>query len=147
MSVFQSVHFAGSRTNGLGVSAYGQWESFAMATHPTDVTGGDACHQRKCSNVADYHSAGAYECVLADSYATYDRAVGAKTCSSPDDGVSILSLTYHRRTGVVDIREHRAWPAKNVVFERNALVDRDIVLNFDVVSDDYSISNENILTQ
>ena len=55
--------------------------------------------------------------------------------------------TGHVTTRINHISEHRRRPAKNIVFESHSFVDRDVILNLDVVADNATRRDDNILTK
>jgi hypothetical protein len=62
-----------------------------------------------------------------------------------DERPGKLGLTLDGSTRVVDIREHTAWSAEDLVLPLNTVVEADIVLNLTAVADPYGRADHHIL--
>ena len=118
-----------------------------MPTHPSDLPRRNPDHQGESLDVLIDDSTRTYECKLPDRYTAHDSGICTDRSTAPDNGASIRPLADDRRTRVVDISKHHAWPAEDIVLQRHRVVDGDVVLDFDVVADDHVAADENVLTE
>ena len=125
----------------------GRAKPFPMTAHPSDVPPRHADDEREIRNVAVDHGAGADERELADRDAAHDRAVGAERRAAPDDRVAVFALALDCAARVVDVGEHHARTAEDVVLERHVVVDGDVVLDLDVVADHDAVADEDVLAE
>ena len=111
------------------------------------VTGRVAIEHGVGWNVAGDHCPGADQRVCADRAAAHDRGIGADARATLHErGLVILrSVSRKRRTWGRDVREDHARATENVVFERHAFVDGDIVLDLDVAADRHPGTDHHIL--
>src|SRR5256884_266623 len=116
-------------------------------THPADSTRGHAHHQRIRRHVGGHHGTCTDECVLAQCHATDDGRVGADGAAALYEGGSILMLARHVTARVHHVGEHARRPAEHVVFERDALIDRYIVLDLGIVADPHTGHHHHVLAQ
>ena len=92
-----------------------------------------------------YDCSGADEGVLADSVAADDRAVGAERCSLFDEGGAHLIHFADFCTGIVDVGKDHGWAAEDAVFQCDAFIDGDVVLDFAFVADDGVGTDDDVL--
>ena len=86
-------------------------------------------------DVLGHYGAGTDEGVLADGVAADDSAVGAEGCALFHEGGADLIHFPDFGAGVVDICEDHRGAAEDAVFEGDAFIDRDVVLNFALFAD------------
>src|SRR5690242_165780 len=132
------------RTGGL---ARYEGEALAALAHPADAAGGDAYHERVRRNVGRDDGARTNECVLAEGDAAHDRRVGADRRAPPHERGTILVLARHVTAGVHHVREDARGTAEHVVLERDALVNRHVVLDLDVVADAGAGHHDDVLPE
>jgi len=118
-----------------------------MLAHPADLSGRHPNHQRVRLDIAVDDGAGANERILANGGTADDGAVGTESRASHDQRATVFVLAVDRRSRVVNVGEHHTWPTEDIVFQRNGIVDGDIVLDLHVVADEHIIADENILPQ
>jgi len=105
------------------------------------LSGGITDHQGVVGDVLRHHGAGADEGVLADGMAADDGTVGAKCCAFFDEGGADLVHLADFGPGVEDVGEDHRGAAKDAVFQGDAFIDGDVVLDFAFVADDCVRSN------
>src|SRR6185437_12757084 len=119
----------------------------AALAHPADSTGGHAHHQGIRRYVRGHHGTRADEGVLTERHTTDDCRVRANGRAALHPRLAVLVLAGHVAAWVHDVGKHARRPTEYVVFERHALVDRDVVLNLDVVPDPHAGHHHHVLAQ
>ena len=117
----------------------------ATFAHPADLTGGVADHQSVVGDVFGHDSAGADEGVAADGVAADDGAVGAECCAFFDEGWTHLVHLADFRTRVEDVGKDHRGAAENAVFQCDAFINGDVVLNFAFVADGCVGTDDDVL--
>ncbi len=99
-------------------------------------------------DVLGNYGAGADECMFANGIAADNRCIGTNACTTLDTCWQVVFAIIARKGGARrgDVRKHHRRTAKNIVFQRDALIHRDIVLNLHVVADLNAGANYDILT-
>ena len=77
----------------------------------------------------------AMKAVGADRMAADDGRVGADGRAAADEGRAERVLALDLGTRIVDVGEHAGRPAEHTLLERDALVERDVVLDLAGVAD------------
>src|SRR4029077_19130571 len=85
-------------------------------------------------NVLGDNRAGADEGIFADCSSANNGGICAETCTTSDQGALVFIFPVDVASRVVDICEDHRRTTKNVVLELNARVQRNVILDFDVVS-------------
>ena len=93
------------------------------------------------------HCSGPDEAVLAQIITANNGGIRSHGGSSPNVGSGVLSPAVHGTPGIDDVGEHTAWTQENVIVAGDALVDADIVLHLDLVSEDHTGRNDHVLAQ
>jgi len=109
--------------------------------HPADGACWIADHQGMVGDIFRHDGTGADEGVLADGVTADDGAVGAKGCAFLNEGGSCLIHFPDFCSGVVDVGKNHRGATEYAVFEGDAFIDGDVVLNFAFVADDCVRSN------
>ena len=89
--------------------------------------------------------AGADEGISADGVATDDGAVGAECCAFFYERGAHLIHFADFRPWVVDVGKDHRRAAENAVFQGDAFVNADVVLDFAFVADDGVGADDNVL--
>lgn len=111
-------------------------QALATVTHPTDAFGGHADHERAIKDIPSDHRARADESIASDCGTADDRGVGTYAGPALDQGWPVLILASHRRTRIDNVCEHAARATENVVFESDAVVDANVILNAHTAAND-----------
>ena len=92
-----------------------------------------------------HDGAGADEGVLADGMAANYGAVGAECCASFDEGGTHLVHFADFRPGIVDVGEDHRGAAENAVFQGDAFIDADVVLDLAFVANGCVGTDDDVL--
>lgn len=86
--------------------------------------------------------------MLADGHSANDRRVGSDACSAFDQRFAegVCGVAREGRTGHGHVGEDNRRATKDVVFQGDAFVDGDVVLNFDVVTDINPGADDDVLS-
>ena len=122
-------------------------ETLATLAHPTDATGGNACHKGIVGNIAGDNGSGGYEGGTTNSVTADNGAIGTERRSLFNQGLGIYSMNGEMGTGRSDIGEHTRRTAEHIVLNFNALIHRNIVLYANAIADAHIIADVDILTQ
>jgi len=95
--------------------------------------------------VCDYRS-GAYESILADVMAADNGDISSDTGAFFDCGFSIFTFACDKSAGIHYICKYTGWPEKNIIFAEHARIQRYIVFNFDVISNENTALDETVLS-
>src|SRR5262249_26127068 len=120
-------------------------QPLAAAAHPTDTPRRYAHHQCKVANILCHHRSGGHEGIGSDRMAAEDRGVGPDRCAASDDGTFEFSSARNERTGINHICEDTARAAEHILFENDAFVDADVVLDFAPVADFHPRTDHHVL--
>src|SRR5579864_3292982 len=118
-----------------------------MPAHPANLTRGVALHESVIGNIFRHNRACADEAVAAELDPANDGGVRAHRSATPKDGFLVQRVTVHLRTGVRDVREHRGRPQKDIVFDFDSGINRNIVLDLHVVADDDTRGDLTVLAE
>lgn len=99
------------------------------------------------SNILGHHRPRADQRVSADPMAADDGRVRAYRRPALDHRAPVFVLSADVATRVDDIGKHHAGTAKHVVFQRDAIVDGNIVLHLDVIADHHVVADKYILAE
>ena len=117
----------------------------AAFTHPPDLPRRIAHDQCIGRDVVRHHRAGSDEGITAYRVAAYDGCIGTDAGSAFDARLAKLVLAGDGAAGIEDVRKDAARAEEDVVFARDAGVDRDVVLYLHPVSDAYAGRNHHVL--
>ena len=121
---------------------------FARQPHPkanpTCGSGRIAHNQLVWFNRLGDHRSGGDQAVFAKLDAADNRGVRADRGASADESFSQLPVASGTRVPVVS--KYRSRTHERLVFQKHAGIDRDIVLNFDTISNGHIVVNEYIRT-
>ena len=112
---------------------------------PSDLSGRVARHQGVIRHIFCHDCPGADEGVTADSMAADDRGVGPDGGTFFDKGGPHLVHLGYFRPWVEDVGEDHRGAAEDAVFDGNAFIDADIVLDFALVPDGGVGADDDIL--
>src|SRR5688572_7548612 len=104
-----------------------------------------AVDDRVVGHVARDDAARADDAEASERHAADDRRVGADGSAAPHERAAVLVLALDVASRVDHVREYHRGPAEHVVLEDDARVDRDVVLDLDVVADDASRRDHDVL--
>lgn len=133
--------------DGMFVAFQRKVESLAVFTHPADLTSWHSYHERIVRHVLVDHRSSPDEGVGTDGNPAKNGAIRAEGGALFDQRGAVFMLALDERTRIVDIGEHHAWAAKNTFFQRNAIVNANVILDFASVTDDDPIADKNVLTE
>ncbi len=141
---------------GIGYSTAGAFDvllesgqDLAAFAGPAFLTGGYADHQRIGRNISVHNGTGGDKGVLSNGMAAQDRGIGPDGGAFPDQGFMIVIRTALRvfTAGINDIGKDHGRAAKDIVFQLHTFVNRNIVLDLDVIADAHIRSHIDILTK
>ncbi len=118
-----------------------------MAAHPTGGTRWIAHDQGIIRHVLGHHRAGGDKGVTANGHAAHDRGIGADGASAAEHGLLIQRMPVHLRAGIGDVGQHAGRPKKYIVLHHRAGINRNVVLNFDVVAHVHIVGDIDVLAQ
>jgi len=135
--------------DGTGVDAFGIWlrEAGAMAAHPALLMGRDTEHEGIIRHVPTDDGTGTNEGVATDGGTTDDGGVGTNGGTAFEKGLLVFFAAIELAAGVDDIGEDAGGTEEAIILDDDAGVDGDIVLNFDVIADEDTRGNDDILTE
>src|SRR6185503_9614610 len=137
MASFASVAATAGFAGGLAASAVvaADLEADAAITHPALHARRVAVDDRVVRDVARDDAAGSDHAVAPERHTADDRGVRADRRTAFHQRPAVLVLALDEAAWVDHVREHHRGPAEHVVFEDDAGVVRDVVLDLDVVAD------------
>ncbi len=118
-----------------------------MAADPPHLPGGHAHHERIIGHITRHHRARADERVAANGHPANNRGVGADGRAPAHQRGLELALALDLAARIDDVGEDHGRPAEDVIFQNDAIVHRDVVLNFDAIADDRVVVHEHVLAQ
>src|SRR5215471_7035307 len=141
------IHYDGGIAGGTGSNSFLDLQLNPAETRPADLPGRHANHQGVVGHVFCDNGAGADEGMFANRYAANDRAVCAqgRPSSYQRSFVFGLSIDVAPRVGYVG-EDHRR-PAEHVILQDHAGIERNVVLNFDVIADLHMRRHQHILAK
>lgn len=131
----------------LRLSGQGKIETLPVFAHPSDLPSRHACNQCVGLDVTGDHSASGDECMGTNGGSAHHGCIGTERGPLANLGSPVLVFTHDAAARVVHIGENNAGPAENIVFQRDRIVDADIVLNLDVVADHHVIADIDVLPE
>src|SRR5206468_4606665 len=117
----------------------------AAPAHPSLLPARVAGDQRKIRNIAGYDGARSHKGKTPDRESTENGCVRSQGDPLPDKRWAVLMLPGDVAAGVDHIREHDRRPAEHAVFQRHAVVDRNVVLDFDASAHDGAGGDKDVL--
>ena len=128
---------------GQAIQIVGQ--TFSALAHPAGPSSGVAQHKGMVQNIVGDHSACADKAVFPYGGATDDGAVGAEGDAVFNQGGTYLIHLPNFGPGIVDIGKHHGRAAKNTVFQGDAFVNGDIVLDLTPFADGHIRTDHHVL--
>src|SRR5690348_11865316 len=125
----------------FAVTLLGAWanevgpQSVAAFTDPADLFGRVADHEREIRHVLGHHGAGANHGELADLVPANDDRVGADRGAPTDMRREEFILALYVSARGQHVGEDHAGAAEHIIFQRDAGIDGDVVLDLAAVSD------------
>ena len=107
-----------------------------MTAHPPDLASRVSDDQAEIGYVLRNHRTSSDEGIPSDLDSADDCRVGANRAAPLQTCSFVQRVAVHLRPGIGDIRQHARWSEKYVVFNHHTCINRYIVLDFDVASDD-----------
>src|ERR1700730_2422559 len=105
-----------------------------VAAHPSHLSCRVAYYQGKIWYVLRHDRAGPDECIASNSDPAHDRRVGANRAPSSEKRFLVQRVPNHLGTWIGNVRQNAGRPQKHVIFNHYTRVHRDVVLDFDIVS-------------
>ena len=118
-----------------------------VAADPAHPSRWHAHHQSVIRNIPRHHRARADERIAADGDAANDGGVGANGRAPPHQRGLKLALTLDLAAGIDDVGENHRGAAEDVVLQDDAVVHRDVVLDFHAIANDRVVVHEHVLAQ
>lgn len=118
-----------------------------MATHPTLLPSWNTHHERIIRHIAVDDSSGSDEGIAPNGDATDNGGIGANGGTPFNQSFLIFVTTVNLTAGIDDIGEDAGGTQETVVFDDDAGVDGDIVLDLDVVTEDDTRGDDHILAE
>lgn len=118
-----------------------------MLAHPADLSGRHTSHEGVRLYVAVDDRPSSHKGIFAEGGAADYGGVGADGDTALDQGVAVLFFAADGAAGVVDVGKDHAGPAEHVVFQRDVVVHRDVVLNLAVVADHDAVAYKDVLAK
>src|SRR5262249_40042939 len=122
-------------------------QPLATLAHPSNPSSRNANHQPERGNVRRYYCPGTDERVFADRHSADDGRVGSDARSAPDQRGRVFALPGDVTAGVEHVGEDAGRSAEDIVFQRHAFVDRDVVLDLHVVADPGPGHDDDVLAE
>ena len=110
-------------------------KAFAVMAHPADAARGNPGHQGEIRHVLRHDRSGRDKSVTADGVAADDGRVRTDGGAALDQSGAELALARNRRARIDDIGEHATRATEDVILQRHAFIETDVVLNLAVVAD------------
>lgn len=130
-----------------GLAAQWQIKLLTIFTHPTNLASRNTNHQGIVWNVTIHYGSSTNESEGPDSDPAYNRTIRTQRRPTPYKRIQILIFSLDQGTRVVHIGEHHARPAEHPLFKSNIVIYRNIILYFAVITDNYLITDKDILPQ
>lgn len=118
-----------------------------MAAHPSFLAGGVAHHKGIIGNVLGDYTACGNETVSTKGYSADNGGVGTNGGSPPDKCLLVETVPVNLRSGIRDVGQNTGRAQENIIFNGRSRVDGDIVLHLDVIADDDTTVDINILAK
>ena len=122
-------------------------EAFATLAHPSYLSRWNAGHQRIRFHVFGHHSTSGDQGTLAYGMTAHHRAVGPQRSALTDSRLGIHPMNREMGSWRGHVGENTTRPTKDVVFNLNALIDGDVVLDPNTVAYAHVVAYVDILSQ
>lgn len=122
-------------------------EPFAAFADPTDTTSGDSGHEGEIGDIVGDNCPSGYEGRTPNSVATNDGAVGPKGGTSANECLGIGPMNREMGSRCGDIGEDTTGATEDIVFDFNAFVYRDVILDTHPVADMHVVADVDILAE
>lgn len=129
-----------------GVLATFEIQTDAAGTNPAPNTRGVAINQSIVGYVARHNRAGSHKRVPPYCGATDYGTVRPKGSAPLYQRPPVLIPAHHVAAWIHDVGEYHGRPAEYIVLQDAASINRDIILDLDVVADGYVRRNYHVLT-
>src|SRR6266566_3498505 len=116
-----------------------------MATHPSNLPGWIADYQSKVRHTPGDDGTSADERITPDRDPADDRGIGADCTTALEPGGLIQRVPVDLSARVCDIRQDTRRSKKDIILNHHARVERNIVLDLDIASDDCPTVNIDVL--
>ncbi len=118
-----------------------------VTTYPAHLARRYTNHQGVVGDVASDDGTGGDERVSPNIHSTDHRRVGADRAAATQQGLLVERVTIDFRARIGDVRENAGGPQKDEVLDDRSLVNRDVVLDFDRVAENYVVGDVAVLTE
>ena len=78
---------------------------------------------------------------------TDQSAIGSQGCSFADQGSAVFFFACDCSPWIVDICEDHARTTKDIIFQGDVVIDRNVILDLAAVTDHHAIPNKDVLTE
>src|SRR5437016_3696640 len=110
-------------------------EQVTVPTPPSDSAGRVSNDQREVRHAPGNHRAGPDKGITPDGDATHDGGIGAHRTAPLQPGGLVQRVPVDLGARVDDVRQDTRRSEKHIIVNHHTRIDRDIVLNLDVVAD------------
>jgi hypothetical protein len=119
---------------------------FTALADPTLEAGGVAVDQGIIGYIFAYYGSGTDHGVLADGVPADDGGIGTNGGSFFYECRLELIFAFYKGPGVDDVGKYHGWPQEYVIFANYSTVDGHVILDFDVIAQNYPGCYDHILT-
>src|SRR5438094_5321026 len=127
------------------ISTLFPYTTLFRSTHPSDVASGIANDQRKVRHALGDNRTRTDKCIASDGDTADNRGVGSNGTTALQTGDLIQRMPIHLGARISDIRQDTRRSKKDIILNHHARVDRNIVLDLDIASDDRPTVNIDVL--
>ena len=120
---------------------------FTKLTDPANLPGWDAHYKRIGGNIFINNCTRSNKGIFTYSYAADNGAVGSQSSTFFDKGGPVFIFAFNLSTRVIDVGKYHAWAAKYFLFERDVIVNADVVLDFAAVTNNNLVADKYVLTK
>ncbi len=118
-----------------------------MSTHESLLPCGDPFDETVIGNAVSDNRSCSDERVSSDGQTTENGCVSADGGAATDQDLLCKVLATNASARIRDIGQDAAWPEKDFVFDSRAIINGDVILNFDAVPDSCPACYENGVPQ
>src|ERR1043166_256973 len=122
-------------------------QAVSMPTHPAALHRRHPQHKRIVRHIPPHHRSRANEGIAPNRRPTDNGGIGPNRGPAAPHGARILIVPHDLCPGVHDIRKDTRRPTEDIVFEFHPRINRDVVLNLDVIPNDHIRRHMHILPE
>jgi hypothetical protein len=117
-----------------GSIAVRKFEPVARPGNPSDLPTGYSHNQSVRGDIFGYYRPCSYESVFTDCITANNRGISPNGGPALDVCFHVFVLALYVAARVDNIGKYHTRPAKNIVFQDNFVVDRNVVLDLDIIA-------------